>query len=87
VNNLVIRVDMKNVSFNCTGREARQSSARMVKPFAGGNQSDAADARAIWTAVQQQRFALARHIVVDTLDDGYPYRLVLCCRIRPFRPR
>jgi transposase len=28
-------------------------SARMVKPFAGGNKNDAADARAIWTAVQQ----------------------------------
>jgi len=25
----------------------------MVKPFAGGNKNDAADARAIWTAVQQ----------------------------------
>jgi transposase len=28
-------------------------SARMVKPFVGGNKSDAADARAIWTAMQQ----------------------------------
>ena len=28
-------------------------SARMVKPFVGGNKNDAADARAIWTAVQQ----------------------------------
>src|SRR5580700_11492511 len=27
--------------------------ARMVKPFVGGNKNDAADARAIWTAVQQ----------------------------------
>jgi transposase len=35
------------------GHEVRLMSARMVKPFAGGNKNDAADARAIWTAVQQ----------------------------------
>jgi transposase len=35
------------------GHEVRLLSARMVKPFVGGNKNDAADARAIWTAVQQ----------------------------------
>jgi transposase len=35
------------------GHEVRLMSARMVKPFVGGNKNDAADARAIWTAVQQ----------------------------------
>ena len=35
------------------GHEVRVLSARMVKPFVGGNKNDAADARAIWTAVQQ----------------------------------
>ena len=35
------------------GHEVKLLSARMVKPFAGGNKNDAADARAIWTAVQQ----------------------------------
>ena len=35
------------------GHEVKLLSARWVKPFAGGNKSDAADARAIWTAVQQ----------------------------------
>jgi transposase len=28
-------------------------SARWVKPFVGGDKNDVADARAIWTAVQQ----------------------------------
>jgi transposase len=35
------------------GHEVRLLSGRMVKPFVGGNKNDAADARAIWTAVQQ----------------------------------
>ena len=36
------------------GHEVRLLSARMVKPFVGGgNKNDAADARAIWTAMQQ----------------------------------
>src|SRR3984885_628713 len=35
------------------GHEVKLLSGRMVKPFVGGNKSDAADARAIWTAVQQ----------------------------------
>lgn len=35
------------------GHEVRLLSARLVKPFVGGNKHDAADARAIWTAVQQ----------------------------------
>jgi transposase len=35
------------------GHEVRVLSGRMVKPFVGGNKNDAADARAIWTAVQQ----------------------------------
>jgi transposase len=35
------------------GHEVKLLSARMVKPFVGGNKNDAADARAIWTAVQQ----------------------------------
>jgi transposase len=35
------------------GHEVKLLSARMVKPFAVGNKNDAADARAIWTAVQQ----------------------------------
>lgn len=35
------------------GHEVKLMSARMVKPFVGGNKNDAADARAIWTAVQQ----------------------------------
>jgi transposase len=33
--------------------EVKLLSGRMVKPFVGGNKNDAADARAIWTAVQQ----------------------------------
>jgi transposase len=35
------------------GHEVRLLSARMVKPFVGGNKNDAADARGIWTAMQQ----------------------------------
>jgi transposase len=35
------------------GHEVKLLSARMVKPFVGGNKNDAADARGIWTAVQQ----------------------------------
>jgi len=35
------------------GHEVKLMSARMVKPFVGGNKNDAADAKAIWTAVQQ----------------------------------
>ena len=35
------------------GREVRLLPAKMVRPFVGGNKSDAHDARAIWTAVQQ----------------------------------
>src|ERR1700733_7224165 len=35
------------------GQEVKLLSARMVKPFVGGNKNDAADARGIWTAVQQ----------------------------------
>lgn len=35
------------------GHEVKLLPARMVKPFVGHNKSDAADARAIWTAVQQ----------------------------------
>ena len=33
---------------------------RRVKPFVGGNKNDAADARAIWTAMQQTVLALHR---------------------------
>jgi transposase len=35
------------------GHEVKLLSARMVKPFVGANKNDAADARGIWTAVQQ----------------------------------
>ncbi len=35
------------------GHEVKLLPAKMVKPFVGRNKSDAADARAIWTAVQQ----------------------------------
>lgn len=35
------------------GHEVKLLAAKMVKPFVGRNKSDAADARAIWTAVQQ----------------------------------
>jgi transposase len=35
------------------GHQVKLLSARVVKPFVGGNKNDAADARAIWTAVQQ----------------------------------
>jgi transposase len=35
------------------GHRVKLLSGRMVKPFVGGNKNDAADARAIWTAVQQ----------------------------------
>jgi transposase len=35
------------------GHEVRLLSAWMVKPFVGGNKNDAADARGIWTAMQQ----------------------------------
>jgi len=35
------------------GHEVKFLSARMVKPFVLRNKNDAADARAIWTAVQQ----------------------------------
>jgi transposase len=35
------------------GHEVKLLSARRVKPFVGGNKNDVADARAIWTAVQQ----------------------------------
>lgn len=35
------------------GHQVKLLSARMVKPFVRGNKNDAADAHAIWTAVQQ----------------------------------
>ena len=35
------------------GHEVRLLSAKFVRPFVSGNKSDAHDARAIWTAVQQ----------------------------------
>lgn len=35
------------------GHEVKLLPARAVRPFVGGNKSDAHDARAIWTAVQQ----------------------------------
>ena len=35
------------------GHEVRLLPAKMFRPFVGGNKSDAHDARAIWTAVQQ----------------------------------
>ncbi len=35
------------------GHEVKLMSAHMVKPFVGGNKNDAADARGIWTAMQQ----------------------------------
>jgi transposase len=35
------------------GHEVKLLPARMVKPFVGGNKNDAADAWAIWTAMQQ----------------------------------
>src|SRR5579871_5024153 len=35
------------------GHEVRLPSARWVKPFVSGNKNDVADARAIWTAMQQ----------------------------------
>jgi transposase len=35
------------------GHEVKLLSGRMVKPFVVGNKNDVADARAIWTAVQQ----------------------------------
>ena len=35
------------------GHEVRLLSAKFVRPFVAGNKSDAHDARAIWTAVQQ----------------------------------
>src|SRR5471030_3030247 len=35
------------------GHEVKLLSARWVKPFVGGDKNDVADARAIWTAVQQ----------------------------------
>lgn len=35
------------------GHEVKLLSARWVKPFVGGNKNDVADARAIWTAMQQ----------------------------------
>ncbi len=35
------------------GHTVKLLPARQVRPFAGGNKSDQADARAIWTAVQQ----------------------------------
>jgi transposase len=35
------------------GHEVKLLPGKSVKPFVGGNKSDAADARAIWTAVQQ----------------------------------
>ena len=35
------------------GHEVRLVPVKMVRPFVGGNKNDAADARAIWTAVQQ----------------------------------
>jgi len=35
------------------GHEVKLLPARMVKPFVGGNKNDAADARGIWTAMQQ----------------------------------
>jgi transposase len=55
------------------GHEVKLLSARMVKPFVGGNKNDAADARGIWTAMkppgikgvavksEQQQAVLALH--------------------------
>jgi transposase len=41
------------------GHEVKLLSARWVKPFVGGNKNDAADARGIWTAVQQPGIKVA----------------------------
>ena len=41
------------------GHEVRLLPAKMVRPFVGGNKSDAHDARAIWTAVQQPGWGTA----------------------------
>ena len=35
------------------GREVKLIPAKKVRPFVGGNENDAHDVRAIWTAVQQ----------------------------------
>ena len=35
------------------GHEVKLVATQMVRPFVGGNKNDAADARAIWTAMQQ----------------------------------
>jgi transposase len=54
------------------GHEVKLLSARMVKPFVGGNKNDAADARAIWTAMQLGRLSdRLPAIVIDTLREQY----------------
>ncbi len=40
-------------SLHKLGHQVKLMSARKVKPFVGSNKNDVADARAIWTAVQQ----------------------------------
>jgi transposase len=56
------------------GHQVKLLSARMVKPFVGGNKNDVADARGIWTAVQQpgvkseeQQAVLALHRMREQL--------------------
>jgi transposase len=45
------------------GHQVKLMPARAVRPFVGGNKSDAHDARAIWTAVQQPG---VRHVVIKS---------------------
>jgi hypothetical protein len=69
-------------------------SARMVKRFAGGNKNDAADARAIWTAVQQPGIKEAGYVYKEFkhpvrgvsigIDDTY-VRSQLCEGNRQFQ--
>jgi transposase len=64
------------------GHEVKLLSGRMVKPFIAGNKNDVADARGIWTAVQQpgikavavkseeQQAVLALHRMREQLPQG-----------------
>ncbi len=49
----VRRLSALGASAARAGPRAQAVPAKMVRPFVGGNKSDAHDARAIWTAVQQ----------------------------------
>jgi hypothetical protein len=68
------------------GHEVKLLSARWVKPFVGGNKNDAADARAIWTAVQQPAVKTVKIAVVALANKMARTIWALSAHERAYRP-